>query len=105
MFLPIGLVGGQAGAIFRPFAVAVTVALLASLFVALTVVPMFASWFMKPTAKQQVALAAQQGKPEKNTLVQKGLPAGAGLDAGPPLDHPADCARPVRRDGGPRTRS
>ena len=71
VFLPIGLVGGQAGAIFRPFAVAVTVALLASLFVSLTVVPMFASWFMKPTAKQQVALAAQQGKPEKDTLVQK----------------------------------
>ncbi|HEY3409650.1 MAG TPA: efflux RND transporter permease subunit [Propionicimonas sp.] len=71
VFLPIGLVGGQAGAIFRPFAVAVTVALLASLFVSLTVVPMFASWFMKPTAKQQVAIAAQQGKPEKDTLVQK----------------------------------
>ncbi|HEY3337064.1 MAG TPA: efflux RND transporter permease subunit [Propionicimonas sp.] len=71
VFLPIGLVGGQAGAIFRPFAVAVTVALLASLFVALTVVPMFASWFMKPTAKQEAALAAQQGKPEKDTLVQK----------------------------------
>lgn len=71
VFLPIGLVGGQAGAIFRPFAVAVTVALLASLFVALTVVPMFASWFMKPTAKQQVALAAARGKPEKDTLVQK----------------------------------
>ncbi len=71
VFLPIGLVGGQAGAIFRPFAVAVTVALLASLFVALTVVPMFASWFMKPTAKQQVAISAAQGRPEKDTLVQK----------------------------------
>ena len=71
VFLPIGLVGGQAGAIFRPFAVAVTVALLASLFVSLTVVPVFASWFMKPTAKQQAALAAEQGKPEKDTLVQK----------------------------------
>jgi len=71
VFLPIGLVGGQAGAIFRPFAVAVTVALLASLFVSLTVVPMLASWFMKPTAKQQVALAAERGKPEKDTLVQK----------------------------------
>ncbi len=71
VFLPIGLVGGQAGAIFRPFAVAVTVALLASLFVSLTVVPMFASWFMKPTAKQQAALAAQHGQPEKDTIVQK----------------------------------
>ncbi|HSK32463.1 MAG TPA: efflux RND transporter permease subunit [Propionicimonas sp.] len=71
VFLPIGLVGGQAGAIFRPFAVAVTVALLASLFVSLTVVPIFASWFMKPTAKQEAAIAAQQGLPEKDTLVQR----------------------------------
>ncbi len=71
VFLPIGLVGGQAGAIFRPFAVAVTVALLASLFVSLTVVPIFASWFMKPTAKQEAEIAAQQGLPEKDTLVQK----------------------------------
>ncbi len=71
VFLPIGLVGGQAGAIFRPFAVAVSVALLASLFVSLTVVPIFASWFMKPTAKQEAEIAAQQGLPEKDTLVQK----------------------------------
>jgi HAE1 family hydrophobic/amphiphilic exporter-1 len=71
VFLPIGLVGGQAGAIFRPFAVAVTVALLASLFVSLTVVPVFASWFMRPTAKQEAKIAAQAGQPEKDTLVQK----------------------------------
>jgi HAE1 family hydrophobic/amphiphilic exporter-1 len=71
VFLPIGLVGGQAGAIFRPFAVAVTVALLASLFVSLTVVPVFASWFMRPTAKQQAQIAAQQGQPEKDTVVQR----------------------------------
>ncbi len=71
VFLPIGLVGGQAGAIFRPFAVAVTVALLASLFVSLTVVPIFASWFMKPTVKQEAAIAARLGLPEKDTVVQK----------------------------------
>ncbi len=50
VFLPIGLVGGQAGEIFRPFAVAVVVALLASLVVSLTIIPVFASWFMKPQA-------------------------------------------------------
>lgn len=47
VFLPIGLVSGQAGALFRPFAVTVTVALLASLIVSLTVVPVLASWFMQ----------------------------------------------------------
>lgn len=71
VFLPIGLVGGQAGAIFRPFAVAVTVALLASLFVSLTVVPVFASWFMRPSEKQAAQMAAEQGLPEKDNVVQK----------------------------------
>ncbi len=51
VFLPIGLVGGQAGEMFRPFAVTVTVALLASLLVALTVVPVLASWFMGSGAR------------------------------------------------------
>jgi HAE1 family hydrophobic/amphiphilic exporter-1 len=72
VFLPIGLVGGQAGEIFRPFAVAVTVSLLASLFVALTVVPVFASWFMRPTAKQAEKIRAAQATEEKDTWLQKG---------------------------------
>nr|WP_300142671.1 efflux RND transporter permease subunit [Propionicimonas sp.] len=72
VFLPIGLVGGQAGEIFRPFAVAVTVSLLASLFVALTVVPVFASWFMRPTAKQAEKIRAAQASEEKDTWLQKG---------------------------------
>lgn len=52
VFLPIGLVGGQAGEMFRPFALTITVALLASLLVSLTVVPVLASWFMRPSAKK-----------------------------------------------------
>ena len=71
VFLPIGLVGGQAGAIFRPFAVAVVVALLASLLVSLTVVPVFASWFMRPTAKQQAKIEAAAASEEKDTWLQK----------------------------------
>ncbi|MGH3874778.1 MAG: efflux RND transporter permease subunit [Pseudonocardiaceae bacterium] len=43
VFAPIGLVGGQVGELFRPFAVTVTAALLASLLVSLTVVPALAS--------------------------------------------------------------
>ncbi|MFT4217084.1 MAG: efflux RND transporter permease subunit [Micropruina sp.] len=58
VFLPIGLVGGQAGEIFRPFAVAAVVALLASLVVSLTVIPVFASWFMKPKVVHQRAADA-----------------------------------------------
>lgn len=71
VFAPIGLVGGQAGEIFRPFAVAVVVALAASLFVSLTVVPVLASWFMRPTAKQQAALAASGPEAEKETWLHR----------------------------------
>lgn len=47
VFLPIGMVSGQTGALFRPFAVTVTICLLASLLVSLTVVPVLASWFLR----------------------------------------------------------
>ncbi len=47
VFAPIGLVGGQAGQVFRPFAIAAVVALAASLLVSLTVVPVLASVFMR----------------------------------------------------------
>ncbi|GAA0378872.1 efflux RND transporter permease subunit [Bacillus horti] len=42
VFLPLGLVGGITGAFFMPFALTVVVALLASLFVAITLVPILA---------------------------------------------------------------
>lgn len=46
VFLPLAFVGGATGEFFRPFAVTVSVALLASLVVALTVVPVLAYWFL-----------------------------------------------------------
>lgn len=53
VFIPIALVGGQVGELFRPFAFTVSIALLASLLVALTLVPVLASWFLKaPKAKK-----------------------------------------------------
>lgn len=48
VFLPIALVGGMVGELFRPFAMTVTIAMAASLFVALTIVPVLAYWFLKP---------------------------------------------------------
>ncbi|MER5325106.1 efflux RND transporter permease subunit [Streptosporangium roseum] len=47
VFLPIAVVGGMVGQLFAPFAVTVTVALLASLLVSLTVIPVLAYWFLK----------------------------------------------------------
>ena len=47
VFLPIALVSGLTGELFRPFALTVTIALAASLFVALTIVPVLAYWFLR----------------------------------------------------------
>ena len=47
VFLPISFVGGSTGELFRPFALTVTIALLASLLVALTIVPVLAYWFLR----------------------------------------------------------
>ena len=50
VFLPIAFVSGLAGQLFRPFAVTVTIALLASLVVAMTIVPVLAYLFMRNRA-------------------------------------------------------
>jgi HAE1 family hydrophobic/amphiphilic exporter-1 len=48
VFLPIAFVGDVTGELFRPFALTVTIALLSSLLVALTIVPVLAYWFVRP---------------------------------------------------------
>jgi hydrophobic/amphiphilic exporter-1 (mainly G- bacteria), HAE1 family len=50
VFAPIAVVGGLVGELFAPFGLTVTAALLASLLVALTIVPVLAYWFLKPAA-------------------------------------------------------
>lgn len=57
VFLPIAFVSGTAGQLFRPFAVTVSIALLASLVVALTIVPVLAFWFMRRPSKRERAHA------------------------------------------------
>lgn len=46
VFLPLVFVSGQTGELFRPFALTTSIALLASLLVALTIVPVLAFWFL-----------------------------------------------------------
>lgn len=71
VFLPIAFVGGIVGQLFNPFAVTVTIALLASLFVALTIIPVLAYWFLKaPQAKKDVR--PQQNRHEQITLLERG---------------------------------
>nr|WP_221244230.1 efflux RND transporter permease subunit [Cryobacterium roopkundense] len=55
VFLPIAFVGGSTGELFRPFALTVTIALLASLLVALTIVPVLAYWFLRTPQAKAVA--------------------------------------------------
>jgi len=47
VFLPIALVSDVTGELFRPFALTVTIALVASLLVSLTIVPVLAYWFLR----------------------------------------------------------
>ncbi|MGI3784183.1 MAG: efflux RND transporter permease subunit, partial [Janthinobacterium lividum] len=72
VFLPVATVSGSTGELFRPFAVTVAIALVASLFVALTIVPLLAYWFMrgKKTADGDPASAIAEA--ERVTRLQRG---------------------------------
>jgi HAE1 family hydrophobic/amphiphilic exporter-1 len=86
VFLPVALVGGVVGELFRPFSLSFTIALLASLIVSLTIVPVLAYWFLKGPkiegANEQVSeaqLASQmelareeEEQKEKRSWLQRG---------------------------------
>jgi hydrophobic/amphiphilic exporter-1 (mainly G- bacteria), HAE1 family len=86
VFLPVALVGGVVGELFRPFSLSFTIALLASLIVSLTIVPVLAYWFLKGPkiegANEQVSeaqLASQmelareeEEQKEKKSWLQRG---------------------------------
>ena len=85
VFLPIAFVAGLAGELFRPFALTVTIALLSSLLVSLTIVPVLAYWFLRnpagktgtareATARQSSAreIAAKAHEAEQRTVLQRG---------------------------------
>ena len=61
VFLPIAVVGGLVGQLFRPFALTFALALLASLFVSLTIVPVIAYWFLK-TPEVEAGMTEAQAK-------------------------------------------
>ncbi|MET4094722.1 efflux RND transporter permease subunit [Arthrobacter sp. UYCu712] len=79
VFLPIAFVAGLAGELFRPFALTVTIALLSSLLVSLTIVPVLAYWFLRNPAEKAGAsgasareIAAKAHEAEQRTLLQRG---------------------------------
>ena len=72
VFLPIAFVGGLVGELFSPFAITVTVALLASLLVSLTVVPVLAYWFLKrPRPGDTEAIRQAADEKERRSLLQR----------------------------------
>ena len=64
VFLPIGLVGAEVGELFRPFAVTVGIALVSSLLVALTIVPVLSYWWL-PTRRGRRAQHAAESAHER----------------------------------------
>jgi HAE1 family hydrophobic/amphiphilic exporter-1 len=71
VFLPIVFVGGITGQILGPFASTVSVALIASLLVSLTVVPVLAYWFLKPGDKVTKSIAQTRVDREQRSWLQK----------------------------------
>jgi HAE1 family hydrophobic/amphiphilic exporter-1 len=65
VFLPIALVDGLVGELFRPFAFTAGIALLASLLVSLTIVPVLAYWFLRMPKRLRAVRDADPKKFEK----------------------------------------
>lgn len=79
VFLPIAFVGDVTGELFRPFALTVTMALLSSLLVALTIVPVLAYWFLRPRRLKKHA---------SESAADKAF-AGPSPELGDELEHPS----------------
>lgn len=81
VFLPVVFVGGMTGELFRPFALTNTIALLASLLVALTIVPVLSYWFLarsrvrrgKHAAPVAQAETAQEAETEQETELERAV--------------------------------
>ncbi len=72
VFLPIAFTSGIVGELFSSFAITVTIALLASLFVALTIIPVLAYWFLKAPKVPVQKGAKEKPARERMTLLERG---------------------------------
>jgi multidrug efflux pump subunit AcrB len=78
VFLPVAVVSGVTGELFRPFAVTVAIALVASLIVSMTVVPVLAFWFLRG-GKRKKAIAAATAGAGAGMVAAGTAPAAAGI--------------------------
>ncbi len=79
VFLPVAFVAELVGELFRPFALTVTMALLASLFVSLTIVPVLAYWWLRAPRTHRHAAVPTTGSTE---TVSTGSSASAAAASG-----------------------
>lgn len=73
VFLPLALVNGVIGELFLPFALTIVFALLASLVVAVTIVPMLAHSFFKKGLYGETAKKHDEHKPGKMTAAYRNI--------------------------------
>ncbi|MFD0994454.1 efflux RND transporter permease subunit [Pseudoclavibacter chungangensis] len=98
VYLPIAFVSDISGELFRPFALTSTIALLASLVVSLTIVPVLAYWLLrggKLRARRDPSpelLPAGPGPRDDADAAPAGVPVPAGVVVGP---HDAAGREPV----------
>ena len=65
VFIPLLFMGGQAGRLFREFAVTLSVAVIISLVLSLTTTPMMCAWLLKPggAAETQLRRPGSRARP------------------------------------------
>ena len=71
VFAPLGFIQGLVGAFFQPFALTVTFALIASLVVALTAVPVLGAYLLRPGDLTGAALEDENGVIVQETWMQR----------------------------------
>nr|WP_217508253.1 efflux RND transporter permease subunit [Curtobacterium albidum] len=91
VFLPVAFVAELVGELFRPFALTVTMALVASLLVSLTIVPVLAYWFLRPPKGHKHAGAS--ASPDSSASPASAASSTGALSSGADLH---DAAAPDR---------
>ncbi|MGY5765720.1 efflux RND transporter permease subunit [Brachybacterium sp. DNPG3] len=71
VFLPVAVVAGMAGELFRPFALTVAIAMLSSLLVSLTIVPVLAYWFLRAPRAARADGLVDADDPEHQARVRE----------------------------------
>jgi len=102
VFLPVAFVAELVGELFRPFALTVTMALIASLLVSLTIVPVLAYWWLRAPKRHPHAAGAPTGAAVDTAPATTGASSAAPSSATGALSsaadlHDADTSDRLRR--------